>query len=409
MKYFSLENYPTEKNGKRGKCYAVFAGITLLLVLALGLGICGFVPTQASAATGTSSGGQYTNIAEVRGMWATAPVAAGISYPEYVRTENAKISLQCNQEQVSELSIVYWFLKATGANSVGAFIGSVEVASLEQLGYNNFRTVDTSTDNSQYGIKDAYSKDGYYHFMLYMRRPEFVFHGASSLHLECDYERPTVPLPADPVKEGYTFIGWYYDEELTRPYDNAPIYEDTTLYPKFTINRFTVTYDSTGGDAVASETVDWNTAASAPTPVRTGFNFTGWYTTDGSKYNGTPVTANMHLVAHWQIKTFTVTFMTADNTVYKTLTVDYGTALGKAMEQAQIASYSVKTFAGAPVSKTSVITQDEQVLVTKLTGMEKVGEYIGTHEWVLWTVVGFVAALMITAGVAIAVAVKRGQ
>ena len=38
--------------------------------------------------------------------------------------------------------------------------------------------------------------------------------------------------PADPAKEGYIFGGWFTDKELTKPYDpNAPITEDTNLYP----------------------------------------------------------------------------------------------------------------------------------------------------------------------------------
>ena len=79
------------------------------------------------------------------------------------------------------------------------------------------------------------------------------------------------------------------------------------------------------------------------------------------------------------------------------------------MDEAQVASYGVKDVSGYRVSKISSITEDTQVLIYELTQMEKVGNFIGTHEWVLWTMVGMIAALMITAGVAIAVAVKRGQ
>ncbi|WP_251616271.1 InlB B-repeat-containing protein [Pumilibacter muris] len=218
-----------------------------------------------------------------------------------------------------------------------------------------------------------------------------------------------VPLPADPVKEGHHFVGWYYDEELTRPYNGEPIYADTTLYPKFEINTYTVTYNSTGGSSVNSVTVNWDSAAPTPTPTRTGYKFVGWFMSDGTKYDGAGIKENITLMAHWDIQMYTVTFMNANHEVYTTLSVPYGTTLVSAMEEAQIASYGVKDVSGYLISKTSSITEDTQVLVYELTGMEKVGDYIGTHEWVLWTVVGFVAALMITAGVAIAVAVKRGQ
>jgi len=41
----------------------------------------------------------------------------------------------------------------------------------------------------------------------------------------------------DPVKIGYTFEGWFLDEEFTIPFDfNQPIYSNTKLYAKFTLN-----------------------------------------------------------------------------------------------------------------------------------------------------------------------------
>ena len=40
--------------------------------------------------------------------------------------------------------------------------------------------------------------------------------------------------PADPVKDGYAFKGWYTDEECTQEYDfSAPVVENTTLYAKW--------------------------------------------------------------------------------------------------------------------------------------------------------------------------------
>ena len=44
-----------------------------------------------------------------------------------------------------------------------------------------------------------------------------------------------VAKPEDPVREGYTFAGWYADEALTEAYDfGSPVNEDTTLYAKWT-------------------------------------------------------------------------------------------------------------------------------------------------------------------------------
>ena len=36
-----------------------------------------------------------------------------------------------------------------------------------------------------------------------------------------------------PIKDGYTFIGWYKDQNYETIYNNDPIVENTTLYAKF--------------------------------------------------------------------------------------------------------------------------------------------------------------------------------
>ena len=44
-----------------------------------------------------------------------------------------------------------------------------------------------------------------------------------------------VSKPEDPVRDGYTFAGWYADEALTEAYDfGSPVNEDTVLYAKWT-------------------------------------------------------------------------------------------------------------------------------------------------------------------------------
>ena len=217
--------------------------------------------------------------------------------------------------------------------------------------------------------------------------------------------RPTVPLPDEPVKEGYTFAGWYYDEAYTQPYDGAPIYADTKLYAKMDINRYTVRFDGQNGVDYTAITVDWNTAAPLPTPTRTGYSFVGWFDGD-TQYTDQPIKENKTLTAHWEIMTFTVTFL-VEGQVYKTMTVDYGTSLSEAMEQAQIASYAAMTVNGERLSKqNSIITEDTQVLVQDLSGWEKYGDFVARSPWYTWLTAGALGVLVVTT-VILAIAVKK--
>ena len=80
-----------------------------------------------------------------------------------------------------------------------------------------------------------------------------------------------ITAPADPTREGYTFIGWDTEIPTTMPAG------DMTIKAQWRINRYTVTFDTDGGSAVASITQDYGTAITAPAdPTRGGYTFTGW-------------------------------------------------------------------------------------------------------------------------------------
>ncbi|MDD6858003.1 MAG: InlB B-repeat-containing protein, partial [Lachnospiraceae bacterium] len=83
-----------------------------------------------------------------------------------------------------------------------------------------------------------------------------------------------------PVKEGYTFAGWYGDKECTIPYDfSKGIKENTTIYAKWAINTYKVSFDTNGGSKVSGQSVEWNKLAAKPEtePVKEGYTFGGWY------------------------------------------------------------------------------------------------------------------------------------
>ena len=100
-----------------------------------------------------------------------------------------------------------------------------------------------------------------------------------------------IAAPANPTREGYTFIGWDKAIPATMPAG------DMTITAQWRINRYTVTFDTNGGSAVAPITQDYGTAITAPAdPTREGYTFIGW-----NKAIPTTMPAeNMTITAKWK-------------------------------------------------------------------------------------------------------------
>lgn len=100
--------------------------------------------------------------------------------------------------------------------------------------------------------------------------------------------------PADPTKEGYTFIGWYNGESEWN--FETPVTENLTLTAKWTANRYTITFkpENGGQDIVIKQ--DYGTAITAPAnPTKTGYTFAGWDKTIPS----TMPAGDMTITARW--------------------------------------------------------------------------------------------------------------
>jgi len=97
----------------------------------------------------------------------------------------------------------------------------------------------------------------------------------------------TVPKPADPVREGYIFTGWYTNISKTDEWDfeNDVVTEHMTLYagwkaspvPEDTTTD--VKFDTNGGSKVRGIEVTKGEKIPKPAdPTKKGYKFTGWYT-----------------------------------------------------------------------------------------------------------------------------------
>ncbi len=153
----------------------------------------------------------------------------------------------------------------------------------------------------------------------------FESNGGSAVASQTVEENATATQPADPTRDGYDFRGWYSDAALTTAYDfSTPVTADITLYAKWTQapqaqDQYTVTFESNGGSAVASQTVTSGATATEPAdPTYANHGFDGWYTDAAltTAYDfSTPVTADTTLYAKWHEVTASVVKGVSSDTV----------------------------------------------------------------------------------------------
>ena len=113
--------------------------------------------------------------------------------------------------------------------------------------------------------------------------------------------------PSVPINAGYAFGGWYKDNTTFAnlfDFTNTQITENLTLYAKWTIDRYTVTFNSQGGSEVISKYADYNSLITAPAaPTKTGYTFSGWYKEAGCvnawNFSTDKVTSDIILYAKW--------------------------------------------------------------------------------------------------------------
>ena len=150
----------------------------------------------------------------------------------------------------------------------------------------------------------------------------------------------TVTQPVDPTKEGYTFAGWEPTVVTTMGAANVE------YVAKWTVNEYTISFDSKGGPAVEGITKNYGESITLPTPAAwAGYTFLGWYTDEAltEKFVGTTMPAgDAILYAKWTEAESSISFNTNGGTAVEAIEGNYGDTVTKPADPTMIGY----TFAG---------------------------------------------------------------
>jgi len=143
----------------------------------------------------------------------------------------------------------------------------------------------------------------------------------------------SLSMPSNPTLTGYTFDGWYLDDACTNPFTlNKMPAENITLYAKWNINQYTISFDVDDGNPISPITEDFNETIDLPTPTKTGHTFLGWAIVEngevvyGENATYTLGASNVTLYAKWEVNEYSLSFIESDGSTLSSIKLDYGSS-----------------------------------------------------------------------------------
>ena len=117
--------------------------------------------------------------------------------------------------------------------------------------------------------------------------------------------------PTDPVRTHYDFGGWFTDNDTFKnkwDFETDAVTQDTTLYAKWNIKSYTVSFAGDEINIHPQKIVYQGKIDKPADPVRTHYNFGGWFTDDDTfknewNFETETVTQEITLYAKWTIMT----------------------------------------------------------------------------------------------------------
>ncbi|MCF7932184.1 MAG: InlB B-repeat-containing protein [Acholeplasmataceae bacterium] len=101
--------------------------------------------------------------------------------------------------------------------------------------------------------------------------------GTPAYHFEFDYQE-TIEGLNDPTRTGYTFTGWFIDEEETLVFDHVIMpAEDLQIYASWSINTYRLSFDTSVSEPLQDLMLLYGSSLSLPDLSVQGYQFVGWY------------------------------------------------------------------------------------------------------------------------------------
>ena len=162
----------------------------------------------------------------------------------------------------------------------------------------------------------------------------------------------TATLPTSPTDDTHNFLGWYADEECTTSFDfTKPIYDHTTIYAKWQIKTYTITWSANRETTLV--TYNHGDPLNFPTYIKacSGMQLMGWIT-DADYSN--PTTAPAYITAGSTVN--------ADATYYAVYAEE---TPGKTIEEEISKTYTFSEYtAGTQYAENEEHVLDEEVTIT---------------------------------------------
>ena len=180
----------------------------------------------------------------------------------------------------------------------------------------------------------------------------------------------TVVKPLDPTKEGYTFKGWKPEIPDTMPSS------DLNIKAKWSVNKYTISFDTDGGSEVLPIIQDYGSLVIAPiSPTKVGYSFIGW----DNPIPSTMPSSDKLIKALWKINKYTITFDTNGGSNVDSITQDYGSTIVKPLDPTR----SGYTFVGWDLSIPNTMPAYDMTIKAKWLDSEKPsGEIkVATNSW----------------------------